>query len=207
MTSTMIVLPRMGARKTLSRECAIDEYVLVRMRAEEFGALDYLLKAVRDGRITLPEDSPYSRASMTDIARTCAITWFASFTDRDGRTIYPFDSLLVLFEHRTPQIISVQIQLENCHNTVHRFRNNVGPHFNCDLAVHITARRQLQNLDSYLDVIGAIGDFRRLIDRVKAEELSFIPELPAVLEKLGVVHLPAFSQYQKLSNSAMAKGW
>jgi len=207
MTNTINKVPWTGVRKILNREDAINEYVLVRMRAEEFGALDYLLKALRDGRMVVPEDSPYSRESMTDISRTCAVTWFASFTDRDGRTIYPFDCLLALFDHLRPRIINVQRQLESSHSTVHRFRNNVGPHFNCDLAVHIAARAQLQDLDNYLDVISAIASFRRLIDDLRADEASGIPELPTVLEKLGVIHLPAFSQYYKGALSATAKGW
>jgi hypothetical protein len=207
MTNTISKVPWTGTRKILDRESAINEYVLVRMRAEEFGALDYLLKAIKDGRMAVPENSPYSRESMTDILRTCAITWFASFTDRDGRTIYPFDCLLALFDRLRPQIINVQRHLESCHSTVHRFRNNVGPHFNCDLAVHIAARTQLQNLDNYFDVISAIGSFRRLIDDLKADEASIIPELPTVLQKLGVMHLPAFSQYYKGALSATAKGW
>jgi hypothetical protein len=209
MSSTNVVLPWTGARKALGRANAIHEYVLLRMRAEECGALDYLLKALRDGRITVPTDSPHSRASLVDVARTCALSWFASLTDRDSRTVYPFNCLLVLFGHRRSRIICVQRELEQCHSTVHQFRNTVGPHFNCDLVAHIAARTRLQNLDNYLDLISAIKGFQRLVDDLKAEEANVIPELPTILEKLGVTHLPAFSQYHKVSQSEMAaaKGW
>ena len=43
---------RMGARKTLSRSEAVEQYVILRMRVDELNRLDYLLKALKDKRIT-----------------------------------------------------------------------------------------------------------------------------------------------------------
>jgi len=61
----------MGARKTLTRSQAIEEYVILRMRFEEIKRLDYLLKALHHKRIGLPDDSPFSLRDLADTVRTC----------------------------------------------------------------------------------------------------------------------------------------
>src|SRR5260370_32197736 len=101
----------MGAKKTLTRSQAIEEYVILRLRFEDIKRLDYLLHALHHKRITLPEDSPFSYGDLADTVRTCFFGWFATLTDQDGRAVYAFNSLLALFPHRKAQIVSVQLSL------------------------------------------------------------------------------------------------
>ena len=193
---------RTGATKIQTRPQAIEEYVLFRMRAEETNALDYLLDGLESGPITFPSDAPVSKKLVVDTVRTCFLSWFASLTDKDNRAVYPFNSLLVLFEHRKDVVISVQKALEACHSKLQEFRNNVGPHVRSSVAAHIKARAQLQDWDNYRDLLSAIGGFRRMLRTLKAEEARVIPELPETLEKLGITHLSTFSEYyHKIPNS------
>jgi len=43
------------------------------MRVDELNRLDYLLKALKDKRITPPTDSPFSSRELADVVRTCLL--------------------------------------------------------------------------------------------------------------------------------------
>jgi hypothetical protein len=188
---------RMGATKTLTRSRAIEEYVVLRIRANEINRLDYLLKTLSHKRVVLPDDSLYSTSDLADTVRTCFMGWFATLTDRDNRAVYAFDCLLNLFPDRRPRIIAVQLSLEACHVELQQFRNNVAFHARSDIAAHFQARMGLQHEDIRLDLVSAINEFGRLMETLIGEETTAIPELPSVLEQMRISHLPIFSRYKK----------
>lgn len=181
-----------GAKKTLSRAEAIEQYVVLRMRVDELKRLDYLLKALRHDRFTLPTDSPFSSRELADVVRTCFFGWVATLTDRDGKAVYPFDCLCALFPHRKAEIIKPQSALEACHDELQEFRNNVAFHSRAEVEAHIRARTKLRGDDVFLDLTSGITDFLHLMERLEVEELEAIPELPIVLQQMRVNHLPAF---------------
>ena len=187
----------MGARKSLSRNEAIEEYVILRLRTEDINRLDYLLNALYDKRITPPADSPFAAQDLKDTVRTSFLGWFATLTDRDGRAIYAFDCLFVLFPERKAQIIKAQLSLEAIHEKLQQFRNNVAFHSRGKVAAQITARMNLRDEDTYLDLVSAIHDFQNLMKTLRAEELTAIPELPKMLEQLHVNLHPAFAPPSK----------
>ena len=191
----------MGAKKTLSRPEAIEQYVILRMRVDELKRLDYLLKALKYKHIALPADSPFTSGDLADTVRTCFFGWLATLTDRDGRAIYAFDCLFTLFPHRKGEIIKPQVSLEACHDALQQFRNNVAFHSRSAIEAHIQARMRLRDGDVYLDLISAISDFLHLMERLTGEELEAIPELPGVLEQMHVNHLPAFKQVSAATHS------
>jgi len=184
----------MGAKKTLSRPEAVEQYVILRMRVDELKRLDYLLKALKYNKITLPADSPFTSRELADVVRTCFFGWLATLTDRDGRAIYAFDCLLNLFTARNGEIIKAQISLEVCHGGLQQFRNNVAFHSRSEIEAHIQARMRLRNDDVFLDLTSAVSDFLHLMERLTAEELEAIPELPSTMEQMHVSHLPAFKE-------------
>ena len=118
--------------------------------------------------------------------------WFATLTDRDGRAIYAFDCLFTLFPERKAQIIKAQLSLEAVHEKLQQFRNNVAFHARSKVADQITARINLRDEDTYLDLVSAIHDFQNLMRTLRAEELTAIPELPQALVQLRVNLHPAF---------------
>jgi hypothetical protein len=183
----------MGARKSLSRADAIEQYVILRLRTEDLNRLDFLLNGLYEQRITLPSDSPFSTKDLKDTVRTAFFGWFASLTDRDERAVYAFDCLLTLFPERRTQIIRTQVSLEAVHDKLQQFRNNVAFHARSKVSDHIAARMNLKDENTYLDLVSAIHDFQGLMTTLRAEELTAIPELPKVLQELGVNLHPAFS--------------
>jgi hypothetical protein len=187
----------MGARKSLSRNEAIEEYVVLRLRTEDINRLDFLVNALYDKRITLPADSRFSAQDLKDTVRTSFLGWFATLTDRDGRAIYAFDCLFALFPERKAQIIKAQLSLEAIHEKLQQFRNNVAFHARGKVAAQITARMNLREEDTYLDLVSAIHDFQNLMKTLREEELSAIPELPKMLEQLRVNLHPAFAPSSK----------
>lgn len=187
----------MGARKSLSRAEAIEQYVILRLRTEDINRLDFLVNAFYERRITLPSDSPFSAQDLKDTVRTSFLGWFATLTDRDGRAIYAFDCLFALFPERKAQIVKTQISLEAVHEKLQQFRNNVAFHARAKVAALIAARMNLRNEDTYLDLVSAIHDFQHLMNALKAEELTAIPELPQMLEQLHVNRHPAFAPRAK----------
>lgn len=190
-------LLRMGATKSLTRPEAIREYVILRLRFDEIEHLDYLLNGLRYDRITLPDDSPFSPRDLANTVRTCFMGWFSSLTDKDPRATYAFNCLLNLFPNHRAEIITVQQSLEACHEELQQFRNNVAFHVRSDIAAHIRARAELQDSDTYLDLVSAIQDFKRLMEKLISEESNAIPELPRTLEQMRVQHMPAFSRRKR----------
>ena len=187
----------MGARKSLTRAEAIEQYVILRLRTEDINRLDFLVNALYDKRITLPPDSPFSAQDLKDTVRTSFLGWFATLTDRDGRAIYAFDCLFTLFPERKAQIIKAQLSLEAVHEKLQQFRNNVAFHARAKVADQITARMNLRDEDTYLDLVSAIHDFQNLMRTLRAEELTAIPEFPKALVQLRVNLHPAFAPPSK----------
>ena len=201
MSGTPKVL-RMGAKKTLNRSEAIEEYAILRLRFEDIKRLDYLLKAFYHKRIGLPDDSPFSTKDLADAIRTCFFGWFATLTDEHDRAVYAFNSLLALFPHRKAEIVNVQLSLEACHSELQQFRSNVAFHSRADIKAIFKARMKLREDDVFLDLQSAIIDFSRLMESLIAEEHEAIPELSEELQKGGVAHHPAFSASGKTSRPA-----
>jgi hypothetical protein len=183
----------MGARKSLPRAEAIEQYVILRLRTEDINRLDFLLNALYDKRMTPPPDSPFSAQDLKDTVRTSFLGWFATLTDQDRRAIYAFDCLFALFPERKAQIIKAQLSLEAVHEKLQQFRNNVAFHARANVAAQISARMNLRDEDTYLDLVSAIHDFQNLMRILIAEEPAAIPELPQVLVQLRVNLHPAFA--------------
>ena len=190
---------RVGPKKVITRKQAIEQYVILRLRAEEIERLDYLLKALHDGRITPPNDSPFSSKDLTDTVRTCFFGWLASLTDGNDKALYPFDCLFELFPQTRPEIIRTQASLDACSDELQQFRSNVAFHANAKIAAHFQARTKLRGPDVQLDVQSAVSDFKRLMKTLIAEELEDIPELPNVLLEMRVNHHPAFTRRARQS--------
>jgi hypothetical protein len=182
-----------GARKTLSRAEAVEQYIILRLRAEDINRLDFLMNALHDNRITLPSDPPFSAGNLTETIRTVVLGLLATLMDRDGKAVYAFNCLFTLFPNRKPQIIKAQTSLEAIYEKLQQFRNNVAFHSRSKFSTHIEARKNFRDEDTYLDLVSAIHDFQALIRILRAEEVDSIPELPTLLEQLQINHHPAFS--------------
>ena len=183
-----------GPTKSLTREEAVNEYVVLRLRAEEFRHLDYLLVGLAHKRIVLPEDSPFSSADLANTVRTSFMGWLSTLTDKDERVVYPFNCLFTVFPNRGMEISRVQLTLEVCHDKLQAFRSNVAFHARSDISAHFRVRMGLQDEDTKLDLANAINDFKRLMDTLISEELEAIPELPRLIEEMRLSHMPAFTR-------------
>jgi hypothetical protein len=189
----MAPVPFLGQRAQLSREEAIEHYILLRLRATEINRLAFLVEGFHSGTIQVSGDAPFTRADLKDTARTAFFGWFATLTDKDDRAVYAFDPLLVLFPKRRTQIVKVQLECEACHSVLQQFRNNVAFHNRSEIDAHISAHQALREEDAFLELEFARRDFQRLMADVISEELIAIPELPKMLTKFRVSHHPAFA--------------
>ena len=181
-----------GQRNRMSREEAIERYILLRLRFEDIQRLGFLVEGLYGKKIQLPANSPFTHADLKDTARTAFFGWFATLTDKDGRAVYAFDPLFLLFPDQRYPIGLVQMECEACHAVLHQFRNNVAFHTRAAVAAQIKARLALRIEDTFLDLESARIDFQRLMTALIREELVVIPELPAKLAEFGVSHHPAF---------------
>ena len=189
----MLRIPFFGQKTRMSREEAIEHYILLRLRAEDIKRLSFLVEGLYEGTIQLPNDAPFARADLKDTLRTVFFGWLATLTDKDDRVVYAFDPLLVLFPDKRPQIIKVQLECEACHGVLQQFRNNVAFHSRSNLMAHIKARQALVQESTFLDLESARIDFQRLMTELISEEVTAIPELPKTVTAMGVSHHPAFS--------------
>jgi hypothetical protein len=189
-------LLRIGARKLLSRPEAIEQYIILCLRNEDINRLDYLLKALHDGRIIPPVDSPFSARDLKDTVRTCFFGWFATLLDTHDKAVYMFDCLLTLFpEHRT-HIVTAQQSMGAVDAELQQFRNSVAFHARASVAAHIAARTNLRDETTSLFLNSAIHDFKELMRKLRGDEGKAVPELPQVLRELGVDRHPAFCALQ-----------
>jgi hypothetical protein len=177
----------------MSREQAIESYILLRLRAEDIKRLSFLIEGLHDKSIQLPGDSLFSNSDLKDTVRTTFYGWFALLTDKDDRAVYAFDPLLVLFPDKKAQITKVQVECEACHSVLQRFRNNVAFHSRAKLVAQIKSRQALIEENTFVDLESARQDFKRLMEGLISEELSAIPELPKKLTELGLSRHPAFA--------------
>jgi hypothetical protein len=189
----MSLVPFSGPKKQLSREQAIERYILLRLRVEDINRLGFLVEGLHAGTILLPKDARFSCDDLKDAVRTAFFGWFATLTDKNDKAIYAFDPLLKLFPGKQVQIYKVQLECESCHHMLQQFRNNVAFHNNAEFANQINARRALREQDTSLDLTSARQDFLFLMDELISEESYAIPELPEKLTQLGISHHPAFS--------------
>jgi hypothetical protein len=190
-------MPRLfhtGPTKSLTREEAVNEYVVLQLRVEEFKHLDYLLVGLRHNRIALPENSPFPSADLANTVRTSFMGWLATLTDKDERVVCPFNCLFVLFPNRRMEVGRVQLTPEVCHDKLQAFRSNVAFHARSDISAHFRVRMGLQDEDTKLDLGNTINDFKRLMDTLISEELKTIPELPRIIEEMHLSHMPAFTR-------------
>lgn len=184
----------MGKKTSLTRQQAVEQYILLRLRAEEIKRLAYLVEGMYgDGKIQLPPDAPFSRLDLKDIARTAFYGWFATLTDNDPRAVYAFDPLWELFPNEDSHILKVQVECEACHEVLQQFRNTVAFHNRAELEAHFKARRALMDDGNLMNLDFARKDFLRLMEKLKEIELQAIPELPKVVAEMGLSHHPAFA--------------
>lgn len=186
-------MPFFGQRTRMSREEAIERYILLRLRFEDIRRLSFMVEGFYDRTIQLRPDTPFTYRDLKDTARTAFFGWFATLTDKDGRAVYAFDPLFFLFPGRRDQINLVQLECEACHGVLQQFRSNVAFHSRADVAAQIKARRALREDDTFLDLESARVDFRKLMTDLISDELRDIPELPGKLVEFGVSHHPAFA--------------
>ena len=197
----MACVPFLGQKTELSRAEAIEHYILLRLRVEDISRLAFLVEGFHDGIIQLPPGAPFTRADLKDTVRTAFFGWFATLTDKDGRAVYAFDPLLVLFPQKRARIITVQSVCESCHGVLQQFRNNVAFHSRSEFAAHTGARRALRKDDTFLDLESARMDFQRLMADLISVEFSAIPELPKVLAEFGASHHPAFANLPSVAKA------
>jgi hypothetical protein len=187
--------PFVGQKAEMTREQAIEHYILLRLRVEDIRRLAFLVEGLHKEIIQVPAGSPFSLVDLKDTVRTAFFGWLATLTDKDERAVYAFDPLLILFPEKRPRIILVQAVCESCHSVLQQFRNNVAFHSRAEIGAHIKARLALRDEDTFLDLESARQDFLRLMRELITEEISAIPELPAILQASGVSHHPAFTNF------------
>jgi hypothetical protein len=174
----------------LSPEEATEAYILLRLRFEEIKRMGFLVQGLHRRAVSLPSGALFTHDELRDAIRTAFFGWFATLTDKDGRAVYAFSPLLTLFRHRESQIVAVQKQCEKCHVVLHRFRGNVAFHNRRDVRAQIDARKAL--LSNFPDVDAAMKNFGQLMTDLIAEELQFVPHLPAKLAEFDLAHHSAF---------------
>jgi hypothetical protein len=87
--------PFCGQRAQMTREDAVERYILLRLRFEDIKRLGFLVENLHARKIQLPSGSPFTLADLKDTARTAFFGWFSTLTDKDERAVYAFDPLLV----------------------------------------------------------------------------------------------------------------
>lgn len=202
----MTSVPFYGQRTQMTREEAIERYILLRLRFEDIKRLAFLVENLHAKTIQLPSGSPFTHVDLKDTARTAFFGWFATLTDRDGRAVYAFDPLFVLFPNQRHRIGLVQMECEACHSVLHQFRNNVAFHGRAEVAAQIKARQGLRGEDTFLDLESARQDFRQLMIDLIAEELTAIPELPERVTAFGISHHPVFANVASAVRAASCHG-
>jgi hypothetical protein len=182
-----------GTTRTLNYLEAVEQYIVLRSRAEEIARFDFLFQALKTNRMSPPAGSPFSAAELADAVRTAFLGWFTSLMDRGGQAIYAFNCLYRLFPYRERDIRKCEMSLEACAPELRLFRNNVAFHARKEITEHIRSRQAMRG-DAFIQFVSAVREFRELQRTLEEEELTAIPELRSILEQFGVAHLPVFAR-------------
>ena len=90
----------------MSRDQAVESYILLRLRTEDIKRLDFLVKELHERTIQLPDGSPFPNSDLKDTVRTVFYGWFAVLTDKDDKAVYAFDPLLTLFPDKQVKLVT-----------------------------------------------------------------------------------------------------
>lgn len=181
---------RKTTRAPMSRDEAIEQYIVLRCRTEQMKRMNYLLMNLAYNMISVPQNSDYSHLELADVVRVPLFGWLAGLLDTDTRAVDAFGCLYVLFPLGEDAIRSVQEQVQRCNREIQDFRNNISAHLSKKMSAHLEARAGMIGLDVREVIIHSIACFFMLMENLIKVEHVAIPELARVLEEMKLTRVP-----------------
>ncbi len=171
----------MTRKRTLTRDKAIEQYLIFRLKFEEWMLLSNLLDAVNQGRIEDPGYVLHPAVELESTLFEIVVVWFATMVDRSNGSLNVFDIWRVLFPGEA-EVAEVENALAPHLNVIRDLRNKAIFHAEGNAAEYfkalITFSERKDKLADPLD------RFAKLAKKLADSEDIAIPDLSEKRKKL-----------------------
>lgn len=175
--------------RRLTREEALEEYLVYRKRIREFLDLAQIATDVKEGKYS-PRDLLGRGPERFSEALADVITGlFSSMCDRNASALNVFDVWLVLFPEKKDKINETWEKIEPQVKAVRNYRNDVVAHTNKNLRRYVKARLGFH--EKRQEIVEALQKFFGLAAELMRAESTTMPELGTEVDPIIKKIFPA----------------
>jgi hypothetical protein len=184
----------MMKKKRLSREEALEEYLVYRRRVRELLDLAQIARDIKRNRYK-PEDllgrGP-DRFSQT--VGQVLVGLFASLIDRDAAALNIFDVWLVLFPAKKDIIIKIREEVRPHVELIWDYRSKIAFHANRNVYQYVNTYRKFA--ESHDEITAAMQKVMRLAAELMRDEKNALPNLRADVDPILSAKFPRLASEQ-----------
>jgi hypothetical protein len=192
--------------RKLTREEAIEEYLVYHIRTYEFLQIFQMAVEIMEGRYKPENSLGHSSPEFLGSLRSQCIGLFASLMDPQAHALNIFDVWVVLYPEKQQQIVDTWEKIEPHIQLIRDYRNDVAFHANKDLCRYFDTRSRFRGKKK--GVIAAMQDFWGLAaELIKLQPTAlreFRQEIEPALKK-ALPHLNE-SRLEKLKDYFIQNG-
>ena len=161
--------------RLMSRDKAIEQYLISRMKLEEWLLLFNLVKAANEGRIHDPGYVLFPGVDFGPALFRLAIAWFSTLVDKHKDAINVFDVWSELFRAENQEITEVKALFDGQLARIRALRDKVVFHGEKSIVNYF---RALIEFDKHKDEVAEpLARFGKLAEKLVRSEQSEIPDL------------------------------
>src|SRR5208282_3558856 len=166
--------------RKLTREEAIEEYLVYQLRLYEFFHIFQVITEIIDGNYKPENPLGHSSTEFAVSLRTVSNGLFASLMDSQAHALNIFDVWVVLYPSKEQQIVETWKRIEPYMPLIRDYRNDVAFHANKDLRRYVDTQRRFR--ENRKEIIAAMQDFLGLATELLASQATALPEFRREME-------------------------
>jgi uncharacterized protein YaaR (DUF327 family) len=173
-------------QRKLTRDKAIEEYLIYRRRIREFLDMAQMRKDIEEHKYEPRDLLGRGPGRFAELVSDCLMGLFASLMDRQADALNVFDVWVVLFSKKRDKIEGTWKKIEPHVELIREYRNNVVAHASKNLRRHVETRSRFDQRRH--GIIKGMHQFLPLAAELMRDEATALPDLRAeadpILRKL-----------------------
>ncbi|MFZ0960660.1 MAG: hypothetical protein WAO35_07115 [Terriglobia bacterium] len=171
--------------RNLTREKALEEYLIYRVRLRELLDMGHIAKGIKC--LHAPE-------AFSDTVGHALIGLFASLIDRQNSALNIFDVWLVLFPEKKDRIAETWERAKPHVQLIRDFRNDIACHANKDLRRYIETVVKFH--DGQAGIVKAMQEVAKLAAELMRDETNTLPNLRSEIAAILRARFPNLGEEQ-----------
>jgi hypothetical protein len=163
------------ARGNLSREEALEEYLIYRKRVRELLDMAQIARDIKSRRYEPRDLSGRGPERFSDTVRDVITGLFSSLCDTNPAALNVFDVWLVLFPEKKGKIVETRMRVEPQLELIKKYRDVVVCHANKNVRRYVQTR--VSFAESHNELVGAMQAVAGLIAELIRDEATALPNL------------------------------